>query len=133
MYRKHNEEIMSEYNSPVESFNKVVANINKMGSIKIAEKPVGEYKYTVMLGSIDKTEDEKKDFKEQIADIFKRYGLKGDFTTTLDMIKKQFEDYASGNSKDKEFRQYVSDEAAGLFDDMQNYWGSLMDRVNGHS
>lgn len=133
MYRKHNEEIMSEYNSPVESFNKVVANINKMGSIKIAKKPVGEYKYTVMLGSIDKTEDEKKDFKEQIADIFKRYGLKGDFTTTLDMIKKQFEDYASGNSKDKEFRQYVSDEAAGLFDDMQNYWGSLMDRVNGHS
>ncbi len=133
MYRKHNEEILSEYNNPMESFNKVVANINKMGSFKIAEKPVGEYKYTVMLGSIDKTEDEKKDFREQIADIFKRYGLKGDFTTTLDMIKKQFEDYASGNSKDKGFRQYVSDETAGLFDDMQKCWSSLMEYVNGYS
>ena len=80
-----------------------------------------------------KTEDEKKDFREQISDIFKRYGLKGDFTTTLNMIKKQFEDYASGNSEDKGFRQYVNDEAAGLFDDMQKYWGSLMNRVNGHS
>lgn len=30
---------------------------------KIAEKPVGEYKYTVMLGSIDKSEEEKKDFR----------------------------------------------------------------------
>ena len=133
MYRKHNEEILSEYNNPVESFNKVVANINKMGSSMVAEKPVGEYKYTVMLGNIDKTEDEKKDFREQIADIFKRYGLKGDFTTTLDMIKKQFEDYASGNSEDKGFRQYVCDEASGVFDDMQKYWGSLMNRVNGHS
>ena len=133
MYKKHNEEILSEYNNPMESFNRVVANINKMGSSKIAEKPVGEYKYTVMLGSIDKSEEEKKDFREQIADIFQKYGLKGDFTTTLDMIKKQFEDYASGNSEDKGFRQYVNDEAARLFDDMQKYWVSLMAHVNGHS
>lgn len=82
--------------------------------------------------SISKDQSESLE-QRQIADIFKRYGLKGDFTTTLDMIKKQFEDYASGNSEDKGFRQYVSDEATGLFDDMQKYWASLMDHVNGHS
>ncbi len=130
MYKKHNEEILSEYNNPVESFNKVVSNINKMGSDKIAKKPVGEYKYTVMLGDIDKTEQDKKDFRDQISEIFKRYGLKGDIATTLDMIKMQFEAYASDDSDDEGFRQYVSKESEGLFNGIQDYWIDLVNRVN---
>lgn len=129
MYKKHNEEILSEYNNPVESFNKVVSNINKMGSDKIAKKPVGEYKYTVMLGEIDKTEQDKKDFRNQISEIFKRYGLKGDIATTLDMIKNQFEAYASDDSDDEGFRQYVNKEAEGLFNGIQDYWTDLINRV----
>ena len=130
MYKKHNEEILSEYNNPVESFNKVVSNINKMGSDKIAKKPVGEYKYTVMLGDIDKTEQDKTDFRNQISEIFKRYGLKGDIATTLDMIKKQFEAYASDDSDDEGFRQHVSKEAEGLFNGIQDYWTDLANRLN---
>ena len=133
MYKKHNEEILSEYNNPTESFNRVVAKINKMGTGKIAAKPVDEYKYTVMLGNVDKTEDEKNEFRKQIADIFKRYGAKGDFATTLDMIKKQLEDYATDNSDDQGFRKYVSEAATGLFEDMQKYWGNLMNRTNSNS
>ena len=40
MYKKHNEEILYEYQSPMESFNKVVAGISKAGENFLSKKPM---------------------------------------------------------------------------------------------
>ena len=128
MYKKHNEEILSEYKSPMESFNKVVAGIQKAGESFISKKPVAEYKYTGMLGEVDKTEDDKNEYKSRVAEIFAKYAGKGDLKTVMDMLKTQYENYATNDSDDKGFRQYVSKEADYLFDNIEKYWGVVLSK-----
>ena len=36
-------------------------------------------------------------------------------------------------SDEQGFRKYVSNAATGLFEDMQKYWGNLMNRINSNS
>ena len=128
MYKKHNEEILSEYKSPMESFNKVVAGIQKAGASFISQKPVAEYRYTGMLGEVDKTENDKTEYRSKVADVFAKYVGKSDLKTIMDMLKAQYEDYATDDSDDKGFRQYVSKEAGYLFDNIEKYWGVLLDK-----
>lgn len=99
MYRKHNEEILSEYKSPMESFNKVVSGIYKAGADFISKKPVEDFKYTAMLGDVD---------------------------TALTLLREEHESYVSGNSDDKGFRNYVAKDAEYLFKNIGEYWGKLV-------
>ena len=127
-HAKHNEEILSEYKSPMESFNKVVAGIQKAGESFISKKPVAEYKYTGMLGEVDKTEDDKNVYKSRVAEIFAKYAGKSDLKTVMDMLKTQYENYATNDSDDKGFRQYVSKEADYLFDNIEKYWDVVLSK-----
>ena len=128
MYKKHNEEILSEYQSPMESFNKVVAGIQKAGASFISKKPVADYRYTGMLGEVDKTESDKNEYRSKVADIFAKYAGKSDLKTIMDMLKAQYEEYATDDSDDEGFRQYVSKEAGYLFDNIEKYWGVLLEK-----
>lgn len=128
MYKKHNEEILSEYQSPMESFNKVVAGIQKAGASFISKKPVAEYRYTGMLGEVDKTESDKNEYRSKVADIFTKYAGKSDLKTIMDMLKAQYEEYATDDSDDEGFRQYVSKEADYLFDNIESYWSVLLQK-----
>ena len=112
----------------MESFNKVVAGIQKAGESFISKKPVTEYKYTGMLGEVDKTEDDKNEYKSRVAEIFAKYAGKGDLKTVMDMLKTQYENYATNDSDDKGFRQYVSKEADYLFDNIEKYWGVVLSK-----
>lgn len=128
MYKKHNEEILSEYQSPMESFNKVIAGIQKAGASFISKKPVADYRYTGMLGEVDKTESDKNEYRSKVADIFAKYAGKSDLKTIMDMLKAQYEEYATDDSDDEGFRQYVSKEAGYLFDNIEKYWGVLLEK-----
>ena len=126
MYRKHNEEILSEYKSPMESFNKVVSGIYKAGADFISKKPVEDFKYTAMLGDVSHNENEKQNYKSRIADIIRKYAFAGDVDTALTLLKAEHESYVSGNSDDKGFRNYVAKNAEYLFKNIGEYWGKLV-------
>lgn len=99
MYRRHNEEILSEYKSPMEGFNKVISGIYKEGADFISKKPVEDFKYTAMLGDVD---------------------------TALTLLREEHESYVSGNSDDKGFRNYVAKDAEYLFKNIGEYSGKLV-------
>ena len=129
MYKKHNEEILSEYQSPMESFNKVVAGISKAGENFLSTKPVDEFKYTVMLGETENSEEDKADFRKDISEIFKNYGMNGDIKTAISMAKERFSQFVTNDSEDEDFQQYVRDEADHIFSNIQGYWEKLRSTV----
>lgn len=126
MYRRHNEEILSEYKSPMESFNKVISGIYKAGADFISKKPVEDFKYTAMLGDVNHNEDDKYDYKNRIADIIRKYAFVGDVDTALTLLREEHESYVSGNSDDKGFRNYVAKDAEYLFKNIGEYSGKLV-------
>lgn len=128
MYKKHNEEIMSEYKSPMESFDRVVADIYKTGRGHMASKPVEEYMYYVKLGEIEADEEKDNGYRTTISDIFKKYMMAGKSDIAMGMLKNQFEQYVTDNSDDQGLRQYVSREAEDVFANIQDYWKVLINR-----
>ena len=58
----------------------------------------------------------------------RRYNPEKYEKTVMDMLKTQYENYATNDSDDKGFRQYVSKEADYLFDNIEKYWGVLLSR-----
>lgn len=133
MYDMHNKEILAEYSNPVESFNKVIAGIYTKKNLssgllkQAADKPEGEYKYTVMLGRIEKSEQEKEQYREKLQVLFDKLGNHADKETVWKEISECFKEYATGGSRDAAFRNYVFDEAQYLFHHMKNCWSRLAD------
>ena len=132
-YYSHNTQVISEYNNPMESFNKGVYAINsgkypnscilKEGT---APNPVGEYKYTLLLGGMTKTMEETKKYQEDISKIFELL-RKG--STDTDILKKQrkdlYADYMTKKSDDQTFRSYMAGQASSTFNRIENYWAEL--------
>lgn len=133
MFYQHNKEVLSEYSNPMESFNKVIAGIHSKKSPytslleNVSEKPVGEYKYTIMLGMIEKSDLEQKQYQEELKILFDKIEKNGNNSDVWEQIKECFLEYSSGDSDDEEFRQYVFEQADYLFKHMTNCWGRLFE------
>lgn len=129
MYHAHNEEIISEYINPMESFNRVVAGIDAARKKNpdqyepAAQKPVDEYKYTVMLGNIIKSAGQKKEFQDALADLFSQYSNSGNDSDMLARVRDKYIEYTSNVSDDEGLREYVGKEADYLFEHMRKVWG----------
>lgn len=121
-YYAHNTEVLSEYNNPMESFNKVVAGLQLPQNIKDS---VDEYLYTVKLGKISRSEEDKKQYQSDMAKLF---DMLKDGTGSDDVwnrIKDLFLDYSTNNSEDSGFRNYVSGQSQYLFAHMQKCWSMV--------
>lgn len=133
MYYTHNSEVISEYNNPMESFNKVIAGIHSKkfpysGLLEqVAEKPVSEYQYTIALGKIDKSEAEKKQYQDDVAALFEILKESAKVSDVLDKIKEKFLDYSTGGSANSGFREYVLSKSNYLFAHMEKCWGKLLE------
>lgn len=131
MYYKHNNEVLSEYNNPIESFNKVIAGMySDKGSYshfmeEAAKKPVSEYKYTVMLGMTEKSEQEKETYRQGLQILFEKMKSSGDDTFIWEQIRECFQKYSTDDSDDDGFRNYVYEQAQYLFSHMKNCWSRL--------
>ena len=133
MYYEHNKEVLSEYNNPMESFNKVIAGIHSRKSSyshlldEVAEKPVSEYKYTVMLGMIEKSEQEKEQYQQELQSLFEKLRVHGNDTFVWEEIRECFQNYSTNDSNEQEFKSYVYDQAQYLFNHMKNCWNRLLE------
>ena len=54
--------------------------------------------------------------------------VSGNLQDAMDMLKSQYEKFASGNSDDDAFKEYVSENAKELFSNIQGYWKELIER-----
>lgn len=125
-YYQHNNEVLSEYDNPMETFRRVVAGMG-MHSDKIfySKNPVGEFKYTVRLGMINKTEQEKKAYRQGLQILFENMKNNGNDPSIWEQIKEYFQSYSTDNSNNSGFRNYVYDEAQYLFSHMKSCWSRL--------
>lgn len=131
MYYQHNNEVLSEYNNPIESFNKVIAGMHSNKNSyshfldEIAKKTASEYKYTVMLGMTEKSEQEKDTYRQDLQMLFKKMKSSGDDPLIWEQIRECFQRYATDDSNDGEFHNYVYGQAQYLFSHMKNCWTRL--------
>ncbi len=131
MYYKHNNEVLSEYNNPMESFNKVIAGIHSNKDYyshfldEAAKKPVSEYKYTVMLGMTEKSEQEKETYRQDLQILFEKMKNSGNDTLIWEQIRECFQKYSTDDSNDDGFHNYVYGQAQYLFSHMKNCWNRL--------
>lgn len=131
MYYEHNNEVLSEYTNPMDSFNKVIAGMHSNKSAyshfmeEAAKEPVSEYKYTVMLGRTEKSEQEKEMYRQDLQRLFKKMKSSGDDAFIWEQIKECFQKYSTDGSDDLGFHNYVYEQAQYLFSHMKNCWGRL--------
>ena len=131
MYHKHNSEIISEYVNPMESFNRVVAGINATREKNpdalepVAQKPVAEYKYTVMLGNVQKSENDRKAFGDEMKDIFSQLSS-GKTDDVWEKVQKKLAEYATDGSDDEGLNAHVTSQADYLFKHMQDVWKMVL-------
>ena len=124
-YRRHNEEIITNYVNPMESFHKIVAGINKTAKEFVSETPVDDYKFSVQMGNIAKSGTEEAAYRKNIQDIFDLYYPSHDYDNLLGKIKEQFVRYTTDESNDDEFKDYVLKQSNYLFKHMANMWDRL--------
>lgn len=135
LYHTHNSEIIEEYVNPYESFNKMVYDIHSgkyPDSSVLNEgtrhKVVDEYKYTIMQGEITKSPDEKERFQEGLVAVFEAIRQKQESSGDVwEQLKNLYLDYATGNSDDGGFRNYIWDKTGVSMQHIQNYWNELSD------
>ena len=131
MYHKHNSEIISEYVNPMESFNRVVAGINATREKNpdalepVAQKPVAEYKYTVMLGNVQKSENDRKAFGDEMKDIFSQLSS-GKTDDVWEKVQKKLAEYATDESDDEGLNAHVASQADYLFKHMRDVWQMVL-------
>ncbi len=132
MYYTDNNEILSEYKNPMESFNKVIAGIhskkNQNSTLleNVAEKLVSKYKYTIMLGMTEQSEKEKTQCQEELSVLFGEVGNSINVTDIWEQIEELFLKYSTGNSDDEGFKNYVLGQAQYLFNHMKKCWKTLL-------
>lgn len=124
-YYQHNEEVISEYQNPMENFNRTIARYYEKGTIKIAENPTGSYLFDIQLGKIKKSKEEEEAFREKIAKRLENIKENQEITNVLDYIKKDYSIYVTGNSDDEKFSKYVIGNSQYLFNHMENIWSQL--------
>lgn len=135
LYHTHNTEIIGEYVNPIESFNKMVHNIHSgkypdSSVLKISdEKIVDEYKYTLLLGNISKTDTERAAFQKKITSVFDAIFQKADLSETFwTQLKDTYLAYTTNDSEDEAFRNYIWDNSSFTMNRIQNYWYHMINQ-----
>lgn len=140
-YDQHNNEVLSEYDNPMETFARVTAGMHADKSF--FSQHSSEYKYTLRLGMIEKSEQEKKAYRQGLQILFEKMKDNGNDTSIWEQIKEYFLKYTTDGSDDEGFRNYVYDGAQYLFSHMKKCWSRLfalgiahvsgfIDRVGNH-
>lgn len=122
-YYQHNNEVLSEYDNPMETFARVAAGMHS-GKSFFSHRS-SEYKYTLRLGMIKKSEQEKKAYRQGLQMLFDKMKNNGNDTSIWEQIKEYFLKYSTDDSDDNGFRNYVYDEAEYLFNHMKSCWSRL--------
>lgn len=133
LYHSHNSEIMEGYVNPYESFNKMVHDIHagKYPNSSVlnegSNQVVDEYKYTLLLGGISKTLEEKVLFQNELSTMFEMIRQSQNVTADeWEGLKDKYLNYATDNSQDESFRNYMWNKAEASIKHIQNYWSDLL-------
>lgn len=133
LYHSHNSEIMEGYVNPYESFNKMVHDIHagKYPNSSVlnegSNQVVDEYKYTLLLGGISKTLEEKVLFQNELSTMFEMIRQSQNVTADeWEGLKDKYLNYATENSQDESFRNYMWNKAEASIKHIQNYWSDLL-------
>ncbi|MDE5939190.1 MAG: hypothetical protein K2H37_08935 [Lachnospiraceae bacterium] len=122
-YYQHNNEVISEYDNPMEAISRVIAGMHSDKNFYFRRS--SEYKYTLRLSMIEKSEQEKKAYRQGLQILFEKLKNNGNDTSIWEQIKEYFQNYSTDNSDHDGFRNYVYDEAQYLFSHMKNCWSRL--------
>ena len=116
-------EVISEYDNPMEAIGRTIAGMHSDESF--FSHRTSEYKYTLRLGMIEKSEQEKKAYRQGLQILFEKMKNNGNDAFIWEQIKEYFLDYSTDNSNDGGFRNYVYDDAEYLFSHMKSCWSRL--------
>ena len=86
-----------------------------------------EYKYTLLLGGISKTLEEKVLFQNELSTMFEMIRQSQNVTADeWEGLKDKYLNYATDNSQDESFRNYMWNKAEAAIKHIQNYWSDLL-------
>ncbi len=122
-YYQHNNEVLSEYDNPMEAISRTIAGMHSDESFYSQHS--SEHKYAVRLSMIEKSEQEKKAYRQGLQILFENMKNNGNDASIWEQIKEYFLDYSTDNSNDGGFRNYVYDDAEYLFSHMKSCWSRL--------
>lgn len=121
-FYSHNSKLISDYKSPMESFNKVVNTINR-GKID-SEKPK-EYNLQIQLGEITHDVKENQDFAKELSALFIQLMSKQDNTSIWGEIEKVYVDYNTKGTDSKELENYEKEKCQAIINRLKGYWEEI--------
>lgn len=123
-YYSHNSEILKEYKSPMESFERAVSG---QGNDPYSKFIKNNYKQdSNIVGGATHTEEEHETYQTELKNLFKLFQLEGaDHNSIWNQIEDTFADYASGTEKSKEQTEQILEKAKGTFERMESYWSRI--------
>lgn len=123
-YYQHNKDTFAEYTCPMEIFNKRFAK--NYSNTYVSDELAGERKYGFMLGKIEKSEQEKLQYQKDLQVLFKELTNDNmDKNIVWEKIGECFTQYATDNSNDMDFKNYIMNDSQYLFEHMKNCWDKL--------
>lgn len=128
LYRVHNEEILKEYENPVEGISRAIARSytnscnNETALQKLAESKDGKCNYNLMMNLVENSEDERSQYRKTLQMLFEKMMQKPEESLLQNEISGVFATYATGQIADGAFRAYVLESARYLFQHMSRSW-----------
>jgi len=135
-FYQHNAEIISGYQSPVESFNKAIhamhagqyANSQVLSASGQAMKNNNTgIQASIYLGGVSYSANLQAQYSSDLSKLFEMLGGTGkEFSDLWKQIEETLADYTTNNSSNQEIRAYVLEQAGYTFNRIQNYWSELL-------
>jgi len=127
-YNQHNRDILPDYRNINESFAHNLHTLNRdYHGGAIHPKALPDTKHYLQLGGIRHTEEEKAGFHLNVGALFERFRLGGGTDATFfQTLKDTYLDFATNNSADKGFKDYVARQSADIFGRVGAYWARVV-------
>ena len=134
-FYQHNVEIISGYQSPVESFNKAVhamhtgqysnSQILSVYGQAMKNNSTG-IQASIYLGGVSHSANLQAQYTSDLSKLFDVLGGTGkEFSDLWEQIEETLVDYTTNKSSNQEIRAYVLEQAGHTFQRIQNYWNEL--------
>lgn len=122
-FYSHNSKLISEYKSPMESFNKVV---NTMNNGKVDSKNTKEYNLQIQAGGVTHDVKEKQDFSKVLSELFINLMTEQDNASIWGQIEKLYVNYNTTGTDSKELENYEKEKCQAIIDRLKDYWEELV-------
>lgn len=122
-FYSHNSKLISEYKSPMESFNKVV---NTMNNGKVDSKNTKEYNLQIQAGGVTHDVKEKQDFSKVLSELFINLMTEQDNASIWGQIEKLYVNYNTAGTDSKELENYEKEKCQAIIDRLKDYWEELV-------